>query len=56
MLVIVVALDEMHSSTVLSLLVFFFSRQVAVGVDESDERDQTAPAQTAPLRARFGAD
>ena len=43
---IVIALDEMHSRAVLSLLVFFC--EVAVGVRASVERDQLAPVQTAP--------
>ena len=50
-IMIVVALDEMHSSAVLSLLVFFC--EVAVGVDE---RDQSASAQTAPQQAGFDSD
>ena len=52
---IIIALDEMHSSAVLSLVVFFF-REVAVvvGVGASVERDQPAPAQTAPQQAGFG--
>ena len=33
--------EEMHSSAVLSLLVVFCD--VAVGVGESDQRDQSAP-------------
>ena len=44
---IVIALDEMHSSTVLSLLVFFC--EVTVGVGASVERDQSAPTQAVPL-------
>ena len=51
---IVIALDEMHSSAVLSFIVFF--SEVAVGVGGSVERDQSAPAQTAPQQARFGSD
>lgn len=43
---IVIALEEMHSNAVLSLLVFFCD--VAVGVGASAERDQSAPALTAP--------
>ena len=42
----------MHPSAVLSLLVFFW--EVAVGVGESDESDQSAPAQTATQQAGFG--
>ena len=49
---IVTALDEMHSSVVLTMLVFLY--EVAVGVGESDERDQSAPAKTAPQQAGFG--
>ena len=51
---IVVALDEMHSGAVLSLLVFFVCEVVAVGVGASGERAQSAPAQTAPQQAGFG--
>ena len=42
---IVITLDEMHSSTVLSLLVLFFVKPqlLLVGVGEIDERDQSAP-------------
>ena len=53
-LYIVIALDEMHSSALLSLLVFFCD--IAVGVGESVERDQSAPAQMAPQQAGFGSD
>ena len=49
-----IALDEMHSSAVLSLLFFFC--EVAVGVDASVERDQSTPTQAAPQQARFGPD
>ena len=52
-LIIVIALDEMHSSAVLRL---FFFCQVAVGVDESDVRDESAPAQTSPQQAGLGSD
>ena len=50
-----IALDEMHSSAVLSLFSFFF-HQVAVGVSESDARDEPAPAQMSPQQAGFGSD
>ena len=43
----------MHSSAILSLLLLF-SCDVAVGAGESDERDQSVPAQTAPQQAGFG--
>ena len=47
----------MHSSDVLSLLVFFFAKSQLVGVGGSVERDQSVPAQTAPQQqARFGSD
>ena len=49
---IVIALDKMHSSAVLSLFGFFFC-QVAVGVVEIDARDESAPAQTSPQQAGF---
>ena len=52
---IVTALDEMHSSAVLSLFGFFFC-QVAVRVGENDTRDESAPAQTSPQQAGFGSD
>ena len=43
----------MHrKSAVFSLLVFFC--EVAVGFGESVERDQSAPAQTAPQQAGLG--
>ena len=41
---IVIALDEMHSSAALSVLVLFFVKSQLVGVGESDKRDQSAPA------------
>ena len=53
---IAIALDEMHSSAVLSLLVFFFAKSQLVGAGASVERDQSAPAQTAPRQAGFGSD
>ena len=34
----------------------FFPCEVAVGVGGSDERDQSAPTQTAPQQVRFGSD
>ena len=49
---IVIALNEMRSSAVLGLLVFFCD--VAVGVGVNVERDQSAPAQTAPQQTGFG--
>ena len=49
---IVIALDEMYSSGVLSLLVFCLI--VAVGVGASVEKDQSAPAETGPQQAGFG--
>ena len=45
----------MHSSAVLSLFCLFFC-EVAVGVGGSDERDQSAPTQTAPQQVGFGSD
>ena len=54
MLQIVIALNEKDSSAVLSLC--FFVREVAVGVNESDERDRSAPTQTAPQQVGFGSD
>ena len=54
-IIIVIALDEMHSSAVLSLFGLFFC-QVPVGVGESDARDESAPAQTSPQHAGFGSD
>ena len=50
-----IALDEMHSSAVLSLFGCFYC-QVAVGVGESDARYESAPAQTSPQQAEFGSD
>ena len=47
-----IGLEEIHSSAVLNLLCFSFN-EVAVGVRESDERDQSAPAQTASQQAGF---
>ena len=44
--IIDIALDEMHSSAVLSLIAFFCD--VAVGVGEIDERGQSVLAHTAP--------
>ena len=38
-----------------SVCLAFFC-QVAVGVGESDARDELAPAQTSPQHARFGSD
>ena len=55
LILIVIALDEMHSSAVLSLFGLFFC-QVPVGVGESDARDESAPAQTSPQHAGFGSD
>ena len=52
---IVIALDGMHSSAVLSLFCLFFC-EVAVGVGGSDERDQSAPTQTAPQPVGSGSD
>ena len=46
--IIVIAPDEMHSSAVLSLLCLFFVKSQLVGVGASVERDQSAPARTAP--------
>ena len=43
----------MLPSAVLILLVFC---EVAVGIGESDERDQSGPAQTAPQQAGYGSD
>ena len=45
----------MHSSAVLSLFCLSFSN-VAVGVGEIDEKDQSAPTQTAPQQVGFGSD
>ena len=39
-----------------SVCFVFLCREVAVGVGGSDERDQLAPAQTAPQQVRFGSD
>ena len=52
---IVIFLDGVHSSAVLSFFVVFFW-EVAVGVGGSDERDQSAPTQTAPQQVGFGSD
>ena len=49
---IVIFLDGVHSSAVLSFFVVFFW-EVAVGVGGSDERDQSAPTQTAPQQVGF---
>ena len=49
------ALDETHSSAVLSLFAFFLC-QVALRVGESDAKDESAPAQTSPQKAGFGSD
>ena len=46
---IVIALDERHLSAVLSLCVFFYY-EFPVGVGESNERDPSAPTQTATPR------
>ena len=46
----------MHSSAVLSLFRLLFFCEVAVGVGGSDERDQSAPTQTAPQQVGFGSD
>ena len=58
---IVIALGEVHSSALLLLFlslflffVFLCVKSRLVGVGESDERDQSAPAQTAPQQAGFG--
>lgn len=51
----VIALDGTPSSAVLSLFLLF-SCEVAVGVGGSDERDQSAPTQTAPHQVCFGSD
>ena len=45
--IIVIALDEMHIRALFSFFIFYF-KDVAVGVCASAERDQSAPAQTAP--------
>ena len=50
---IVIALDDMNSSTVLRFVSFC---EVAVGVGESDNRDRSRPAETAPQRTGFGSD
>ena len=51
--VFIVALDETHSSAVFGWLGFLFC-EAAIGVGECDERDQSAPAQTASRAAGFG--
>ena len=40
----------------LSSVCFDFFLEVAVGVGESDERDRSAPTQTAPQHVDFGLD
>ena len=45
----------MHSSAVLSLLCLFFC-EVEFGVGGSDERNQSAPTQTAPQQVGYGSD
>ena len=55
-IIIVIALDEMHSSAVLSFFGLFFCQVVAVGVGESDARDESAPTQTSPQHAGFDSD
>ena len=50
--VIVIALDGMRSSAILSLFCLFFG-EVAVGVGGSDESDRSAPTRTAPQQVRF---
>ena len=45
----------MHSSAVLIWFCLFFC-EVAVGVGGNDERDQSAPTQTAPQQVGFGSD
>ena len=50
--IIAITFEEIHPSAVVSLLVCFC--EVVVGIGESDERHQSAPAQTAPQQAGFG--
>ena len=52
---IVISLDGMRSSAVLSLFFCFFC-EVAVGVGGSDGIDQSPPRQTAPQQVGFGSD
>ena len=53
---IVIALDGMRSSAILSLFCLFGGGKVAVGVVGCGERDQSAPTQTAPQQVGFGSD
>ena len=53
---IVIALDEKRSSTVCHQFACLCLCEIAVGVGASVERDQSAPAQTAPQQAGFGSD
>ena len=52
----VIALDEMCWSAILSLFVCVFVWEAAVGIGESDAKDKSAPTQTAPQLAGFGLD
>ena len=54
--IIVIALDEIHSSAVLSLLVSFFVKSQLELVRVWRETSRHHTAQTAPQQARFGSD
>ena len=53
---IVIALDGMHSSAVLSFFYFFIVNSQVELARVTRERDQWASAQTAPQQAGFGSD
>ena len=53
---IIISLDGMRSSAVLSLFRLLFICEVAVGVGEGDEKDQSALTYTALPQVGFGSD